>query len=112
MTKNLQIGDLNPPTRILMGPGPSNVHPRVLRAMSTPLVGHLDPYFLQIMEETQELLRHTFRTKNVYTIPVSGTGSAAMEAAFANVVEPGDTVLVPTNGYFGKRMESLSLIHI
>ncbi len=109
MTKNLQIGDLNPPTRILMGPGPSNVHPRVLRAMSTPLVGHLDPYFLQIMEETQELLRHTFRTKNEYTIPVSGTGSAAMEAAFANVVEPGDTVLVPTNGYFGKRMESMAM---
>ena len=109
MTKNLQIGDLNPPTRILMGPGPSNVHPRVLRAMSTPLVGHLDPYFLQIMEETQELLRYTFRTKNEYTIPVSGTGSAAMEAAFANVVEPGDTVLVPTNGYFGKRMESMAM---
>ncbi|WP_415488380.1 pyridoxal-phosphate-dependent aminotransferase family protein [Candidatus Hikarchaeum yamanae] len=109
MTKNLQIDDLNPPTRILMGPGPSNVHPRVLRAMSTPLVGHLDPYFLQIMEETQELLRYTFRTKNEYTIPVSGTGSAAMEAAFANVVEPGDTVLVPTNGYFGKRMESMAM---
>ncbi len=109
MTKNLQIDDLNPPTRILMGPGPSNVHPRVLRAMSTPLVGHLDPYFLQIMEETQELLRDTFRTKNEYTIPVSGTGSAAMEAAFANVVEPGDTVLVPTNGYFGKRMESMAM---
>ena len=87
MTENLQIGDLNPPTRILMGPGPSNVHPRVLRAMGTPLVGHLDPYFLQIMEETQELLRYTFRTKNEYTIPVSGTGSAAMEAAFANIVE-------------------------
>ncbi len=109
MTENLQIGDLNPPTRILMGPGPSNVHPRVLRAMSTPLVGHLDPYFLQIMEETQELLRYAFRTKNEYTIPVSGTGSAAMEAAFANVVEPGDTVLVPTNGYFGKRMESMAM---
>jgi len=109
MTENLQIGDLNPPTRILMGPGPSNVHPRVLRAMSTPLVGHLDPYFLQIMEETQELLRYTFRTKNEYTIPVSGTGSAAMEAAFANIVEPGDTVLVPTNGYFGKRMESMAM---
>jgi alanine-glyoxylate transaminase/serine-glyoxylate transaminase/serine-pyruvate transaminase len=77
--------------------------------MSTPLVGHLDPYFLQIMEETQELLRYTFRTKNEYTIPVSGTGSAAMEAAFANIVEPGDTVLVPTNGYFGKRMESMAM---
>ena len=91
-----------------MGPGPSDVHPRVLRAMSTPLVGHLDPSFVEIMDETQDLLRYTFRTANEWTIPVSGTGSAAMEAAFANLVEPGDTVLVPTNGYFGGRMESMA----
>jgi alanine-glyoxylate transaminase/serine-glyoxylate transaminase/serine-pyruvate transaminase len=76
--------------------------------MSTPLVGHLDPVFLTIMTEVQDLLRYTFRTENRWTIPVSGTGSAAMEAAFANLVEPGDTVLVPTNGYFGARMESMA----
>lgn len=92
-----------------MGPGPSDVHPRVLRAMSTPLVGHLDPVFIGIMNEVQDLLRYTFRTENRWTIPVSGTGSAAMEAAFANLVEPGDRVLVPTNGYFGGRMESMAL---
>ena len=102
------VGDLNPPDRILMGPGPSDVHPRVLRAMSTPLVGHLDPAFIEIMQEVQALLRYTFRTDNRWTIPVSGTGSAAMEAAFANMVEPGDVVLVPTNGYFGARMDSMA----
>ena len=99
---------LCPPDRLLMGPGPSDVHPRVLQAMSIPLVGHLDPVFLNIMTEVQELLRYTFRTENRWTIPVSGTGSAAMEAAFANLVNPGDTVLVPTNGYFGARMESMA----
>ena len=66
--------------------------------MSTPLIGHLDPAFIEIMQEVQSLLRYTFRTDNRWTIPVSGTGSAAMEAAFANLVEPGDVVLVPTNG--------------
>lgn len=91
-----------------MGPGPSEVHPRVLRAMSTPLVGHLDPSFVEIMDDVQELLRYTFRTDNQWTIPVSGTGSAAMEAAIGNVVEPGDTMLVPTNGYFGGRMASMA----
>jgi len=90
-----------------MGPGPSEVHPRVLRGMSTPLVGHLDPSFVEIMDEVQELLRYTFRTDNKWTIPVSGTGSAAMEAAVGNLTEPGDTVLVPTNGYFGGRMAEM-----
>jgi alanine-glyoxylate transaminase/serine-glyoxylate transaminase/serine-pyruvate transaminase len=102
------VGELTPPDRTLMGPGPSEVHPRVLRAMSTPLVGHLDPSFIEIMDEVQELLRYTFRTDNRWTIPVSGTGSASMETAFANLVEPGDTVLVPTNGYFGGRMASMA----
>ncbi|NIX19236.1 MAG: aminotransferase class V-fold PLP-dependent enzyme, partial [Actinobacteria bacterium] len=102
------VGELDPPTRTLMGPGPSPVHPRVLRAMSTPLVGHLDPAFLDVMDETQELLRYAFDTDNEWTIPVSGTGSAAMEAAFANLVEPGDTVLCPTNGYFGGRMAEMA----
>ena len=108
MANSTDVAELNPPERTLMGPGPSDVHPRVLRAMSTPLVGHLDPAFLELMDEVQELLRYTFRTNNQWTIPVSGTGSAAMEAAFANIVEPGDTVLVPTNGYFGGRMASMS----
>ncbi len=102
------VGELTPPDRTLMGPGPSDVHPRVLRAMSTPLVGHLDPSFVEIMDEVQELLRYTFRTDNRWTIPVSGTGSAAMESAIGNLVEPGDTALVPTNGYFGGRMASMA----
>lgn len=109
MIERPDVSALNPPDRLLMGPGPSDVHPRVLRAMSTPLVGHLDPAFIAIMNEVQDLLRYTFRTRNRWTIPVSGTGSAAMEAAFANLVEPGDKVLVPTNGYFGGRMESMAL---
>jgi len=87
-----------------MGPGPSEVPPRVLRAMATPMVGYLDPSFVEIMDDVQDLLRYTFRTDNEVTFPVSGTGTAAMEAAFANLVEPGDTALVPNNGYFGQRM--------
>ena len=102
------VGELTPPNRTLMGPGPSDVDPRVLRAMSTPLVGHLDPSFIEVMNEVQELLRYTFRTDNKWTIPVSGTGSAAMEAAIGNLVEPGDTMLVPTNGYFGGRMREMA----
>jgi len=102
------VDELAPPDRTLMGPGPSEVHPRVLRAMSTPLVGHLDPSFLDLMDDVQSLLRYVFRTDNEWTIPVSGTGSAAMEAAIANVVEPGDTVLVPANGYFGGRMAEMA----
>src|SRR5688572_21844182 len=100
--------ELDPPQRILLGPGPSMAHPRVLRAMSAPLVGHLDPYFLQIMERTQELLRYAFQTTNRLTIPISGTGSAAMEAAVANMVEPGDSVLVCINGYFGMRLADMA----
>ncbi|MFC6726825.1 alanine--glyoxylate aminotransferase family protein, partial [Halobium palmae] len=103
-----EVGELTPPNRTLMGPGPSDVHPRVLRAMSTPLVGHLDPSFVEIMDEVQELLRYAFRTDNQWTIPVSGTGSASMEAAIGNVVRPGDAMLVPTNGYFGDRMASMA----
>jgi alanine-glyoxylate transaminase/serine-glyoxylate transaminase/serine-pyruvate transaminase len=94
--------------RVLLGPGPSMVHPRVLRAMAAPLIGHLDPYFLQIMDRTQDLLRYVFQTKNQLTIPISGTGSAAMEAAVANFIEPGDTVLVCINGYFGHRLTDMA----
>ena len=102
------MGALNLTPRILMGPGPSNVHDRVLRAMGTPLVGHLDPQFLSIMDETCHLLRNLFQTKNRLTIPISGTGSAGMEAAFVNFLEPGDTVIVGVNGLFGERMSDVA----
>jgi alanine-glyoxylate transaminase/serine-glyoxylate transaminase/serine-pyruvate transaminase len=95
---------LNIPERILMGPGPTNVHPRVLQAMASPTIGHLDPKFLEIMDDVQELLRWLFRTKNNFTITVSGTGSAGMETCFANVFERGEKVLIGVNGVFGKRM--------
>jgi alanine-glyoxylate transaminase/serine-glyoxylate transaminase/serine-pyruvate transaminase len=100
--------DLNTPMRILLGPGPSMVHPRVLRAMSQPLVGHLDPLFIALMNEVQELLRYAFRTKNLLTIPVSGTGSAGMEASVCNFVEPGDSVVIGVNGYFGQRLVDMT----
>jgi alanine-glyoxylate transaminase / serine-glyoxylate transaminase / serine-pyruvate transaminase len=96
--------DLDPGTRVLMGPGPSDVPPRVLRAMAAPTIGHLDPEFLAVMSETQQLLRDVFKTDNALTIPVSGTGSAGMEACFVNLVEPGDQVAVVVNGVFGARM--------
>jgi alanine-glyoxylate transaminase/serine-glyoxylate transaminase/serine-pyruvate transaminase len=93
-----------PPTRILLGPGPSNVHPRVLRALATPLIGHLDPAFIALMEETKRLLRATFITANTLTLPISATGSAGMEACLVNLLEPGDTAIVGVNGVFGTRM--------
>src|SRR6185295_16703489 len=93
-----------PPTRILLGPGPSNVHPRVLRALAMPLVGHLDPAFIEMMEETKRLLRRTFQTANPITIPISATGSAGMEACLVNLLEPGDTAIIGVNGVFGTRM--------
>ncbi len=96
--------DRDPPVRILLGPGPSNVHPRVSQALSAPIVGHLDPAFLEIMNETVDLLRETFQTSNQLTLPLSGTGSAGMEAAIANAVEPGETVVIGVNGLFGERM--------
>ncbi len=96
-----------PDGRLLMGPGPSGVHPRVLEALSKPIVGHLDPQFLAVMDRIQEMLRRLFRTGNRLTIAVSGTGSAGMESAFVNVVEPGDEVLVCVNGVFGNRMSDI-----
>lgn len=98
---------LQPPSRLLLGPGPSNVHPRVLRAMSTPLVGHLDPAFLRIMDETKRLLQFVLQTRNELTIPVSGTGSAGMEACLVNLLEPGDDAVVGVNGVFGTRMADI-----
>jgi alanine-glyoxylate transaminase / serine-glyoxylate transaminase / serine-pyruvate transaminase len=100
---------LNPPARVLLGPGPSNIHPRVQFAMAAPLVGHLDPYFQGIMDETVGLLRFVFRTQNKLTFPVSGTGSAGMEAAFDNFLEPGDTAIIGINGVFGERMADNAL---
>ena len=99
--------DIDPGERILMGPGPSGVPPRVLQAMSAPCIGHLDPYFLSVMSEVQQLLRYLFQTKNPLTIPVSGTGSAGMESCFVNLVEPGDEVVVCVNGVFGTRMTDI-----
>ncbi len=101
------VSELVPPTRLLLGPGPSMVHPRVLRAMSTPLLGHLDPKFLEIMNDVQALLRAVLRTENRFTIAVSGTGSAGMEAALVNLIEPGDTAIVVAAGVFGNRMADI-----
>ncbi len=95
------------PRRLLLGPGPSLVHPRVLQALATPLVGHLDPTFLKAMNDIQILLRRVFSTTNQFTIAVSGTGSAGMEAAVVNVVEPGDAVIVGVNGVFGTRLATI-----
>src|SRR5947209_15558465 len=94
--------------RVLLGPGPSDVHPLVLQALSTPLLGHLDPQFLQIMNETQEMLRQAFQTRNHLTFPVSATGMAGMEACLVNLVEPGDRVVVCVNGVFGQRMADVA----
>lgn len=102
-----RFSDLSPPTRLLLGPGPSMVHPRVLRAMSTPLIGHLDPEFLKIMDEVQQMLRSLFRTRNAFTIPLSGTGSAGMEAALVNIIEPNNAVIVGVNGVFGTRIATI-----
>ena len=87
-----------------MGPGPSNPYPEVAEAFARPVLGHLDPAFLALLDETNERLRSVFRTANRLTFPISGTGSAGMEAAFVNVVEPGDTVVIGVNGVFGERM--------
>ena len=107
-THRLQTNQLDVPPRLLLGPGPSNAHPRILQAMGMRQVGHLDPRFLKLMDEIQELLRYAWQTDNKFTIPVSGTGSAAMEACFANLVEPGDKLLIGVNGYFGNRMVDMA----
>lgn len=99
-----RLPPLNPPIRTLLGPGPSDIHPRVLTALSRPTVGHLDPFYLQLMDKLQGALRELFRTANRMTFAVSGTGSAGMEAAVVNLVEPGDSVVVCVNGVFGARM--------
>src|SRR6478672_4558288 len=97
-----------PPRRILMGPGPSEISPRVLSALGAQTVGHLDPYFLQVMNETQAMLRQVFRTQNQMTLAVSGTGSAGMETCVVNLIEPGDKMVVCVNGVFGQRMTDVA----
>ncbi|KAA3611429.1 MAG: alanine--glyoxylate aminotransferase family protein [Planctomycetota bacterium] len=99
---------LNPPARILMGPGPSDVAPSVLRAMAKPTLGHLDPRFLEVMDQIRDMLQVVFGTRNELTMPMSGTGSAGMETMIVNLVEPGDRVLVGVNGVFGTRMADVA----
>ena len=94
----------NPPLRTLMGPGPSDIHPRVLQALGRPVIGHLDPQFVTMMDEVKGLLQYAFQTENKLTLPVSAPGSAGMESCFVNLVEPGDSVIVCINGVFGGRM--------
>ena len=91
--------------RVLMGPGPSDVPARVLEALSRPTIGHLDPVFLQVLDETQAMLRQVFGTENPLTLPMSATGSAGMETCFVNLLEPGDHALICRNGVFGGRMK-------
>ncbi len=93
-----------PPQRTLMGPGPSDVYPRVSEALSRPTIGHLDPEFIRLMDETKQMLQYAFQTENQLTLPISAPGSAGMEACFVNLIEPGDSVIIMQNGVFGTRM--------
>ena len=106
-TNRKDFNSIKVPSRLLLGPGPSNAHPDVLQALSLPPVGHLDPYYIELMGEVQELLRYAWQTNNRLTLPMSGTGSAAMEATIANIVEPDETVLVAIKGYFGHRLADM-----
>lgn len=105
---NRSFPELQPAARVLLGPGPSNVHPRVMKAMLSPVVGHLDPDFVKVMEEIKQMLRLVFCTRNEITFPVSGTGSAGMEAVLANLVEEGDEVIIGVAGAFGTRLADLA----
>ncbi len=101
----MSIQSFIPPTRTLMGPGPSDVNPRILGAMARPTIGHLDPSFVAMMDEMKSMLQYAFQTKNELTIPVSAPGSAGMETCFVNLIEPGDKVIICQNGVFGGRMK-------
>lgn len=107
-TYRLQLSPLEMPDRLLLGAGPSNADPVVIAAMNRQPIGHLDPEYLKLMDEVQNLLRYAWQTQNLLTYPVPGTGSAAMEATLANVVEPGDVVLVAIKGYFGHRLADMA----
>ncbi len=100
--------ELHLPNRILLGPGPSNVHPRVLQAMLTPMLGHLDPDFWPVLDHVRDMLRLVLGTTHPWTLPLPATGTAGMEAAFCNVVEPGDRVVIVVNGFFGGRMVEIA----
>ena len=102
------MSELQPPQKVLLGPGPSTVHPRVLQALSLPVMGHLDPTFFQVMDDVCEMLRMVFHTTNSMTVPISSTGTGAMETACANIIEPGDSMLVCRNGYFGIRLADIA----
>ncbi len=99
------IGSFHPPARTLMGPGPSDVNPRILEALSRPTIGHLDPAFIELMNEVKTLLQYAFQTKNTLTLPISAPGSAGMEACFVNLISKGDKVIIAQNGVFGGRMK-------
>lgn len=101
--------EIKPPERILLGPGPSNIHPRVQQAIIAPLIGHMDPYFSIIMNDTMNLLRYLFQTENKLTFPISATGSAGMETGFCNFLESGDVAVIANNGYFADRMINIAL---
>lgn len=100
----MTVSSFHPPSRVLMGPGPSDIHSRVLQALGRPVIGHLDPEFILMMDEVKGLLHYAFQTTNQMTLPISAPGSAGMECAFVNLVEPGDSVIVCVNGVFGGRM--------
>src|SRR3954469_8449058 len=102
------IPPLNPPERLLMGPGPSNPDPRVLAAMGANPVGHLDPYFVALLDQTMTALRAVFGTRNHHTLPISATGSAGLETIMMNLLEPGDSAVVGVVGYFGHRMAEMA----
>ena len=104
----MTVPQISPPRRILMGPGPSDIHPSVLAALAAPTVGHLDPYFLKVMDEVQSMLREVFQTTNHLTMAISGTGSAGMETCVVNLIEPGDRMVVGVNGVFGGRMAEVA----
>ena len=102
------LNEFVPSPRLLLGPGPSTVHPRVLQAMTLPVLGHLDPQFFQVMDDVCQMLREVFHTSNFMTAPLSSTGTGAMEAACANILEPGDTAVICRNGFFGDRLADIA----
>lgn len=108
MLPDMQIPAFQAPNRLLLGPGPSNAAPSVLQAMSQPLLGHLDPMFLRVMDDIQAMLRQVFLTQNQMTFAISGTGTAGMEFCLVNLIEPGDDVVVGVNGYFGARIAEIA----
>lgn len=105
----IKWGELDLPTRLLLGPGPSNIPPRVNLRLASPMVGYMDPSYFLVMDEVVELIRYVFQTDNEFTIPVSGAGSAAMEMCLANLIEPGDVVVVGISGYFSERIHDMAL---